>query len=151
MGRSLMTRTELDSLVSKGCFSAVACRPSGKETGSWIKIGWMCGFPWFLYSQTEINSVEKIHRDHAAYKVQIHQLTSNSIPQVHRFLWSCRTFGGANDVDTFVRHFDIHSSKRTLIVDGEEQEARYCCCTFQTWRINKNVVPVELAPAYKNK
>jgi hypothetical protein len=32
MGQSLMTQTELDSLVSKGCFSAVACRPSGKET-----------------------------------------------------------------------------------------------------------------------
>jgi hypothetical protein len=57
----------------------------------------------------------------------------------------------ANDVDTFVQHFDIHLSKRTLIVGGEEQEAQYCCCTFQTRRINKNVVPVELALAYKNK
>jgi hypothetical protein len=46
----------------------------------------MCGFPWFLYSRTEINSVEKIHRDHdAAYKVQIHHITCNSIPQVHKF------------------------------------------------------------------
>jgi hypothetical protein len=54
-------------------------------------------------------------------------------------------------VDTFVRHFNIHSSRRTLIIDGEEQEAQYGCCTFQTRHIIKNVVPVELAPANKNK
>jgi hypothetical protein len=24
------------------------------------------------------------------------------------FLWSCRTFAGDNDVETFVRHFEIN-------------------------------------------
>jgi hypothetical protein len=44
----------------------------------------------------------------AAYNVQIHQLTPNSIPQITKFLWACRTFTGDNDVETFIRHFEIH-------------------------------------------
>jgi hypothetical protein len=44
----------------------------------------------------------------AAYNVQIHQLTPNSIPQVLKFLWASWTFAGHNDVESFVRHFEIH-------------------------------------------
>jgi hypothetical protein len=87
----------------------------------------------------------------AAYNVQIHQLTPNSIPQVLKFLWACRTFAGGNDVETFVRHFEIHWVRKLITVDDEENEAQYGCCTFQTRRPGKNQAPVELAPAYKNK
>jgi hypothetical protein len=66
----------------------------------------------------------------AAYDVQIHQLTPNSIPQIMKFLWACRTFAGHNDVETFVRHFKIHWAKRVITVEDEEQEAKYGCCTF---------------------
>jgi hypothetical protein len=86
-----------------------------------------------------------------AYNVQIHQLTPNSIPQVLKFLWACRTFAGDNDLDTFVRHFEIHWARKLITVDDEEKEAQYGCCTFQTHRPGKNQAPVELAPAYKNK
>jgi hypothetical protein len=44
----------------------------------------------------------------AAYNVQIHQLTPNSITQITRFLWAYRTFAGDNDVETFIHHFEIH-------------------------------------------
>jgi hypothetical protein len=86
-----------------------------------------------------------------AYNVQIHQLTPNSIPQVLKFLWAYRTFAGDNDVDIFVRHFEIHWARKLVTVDDEEKEAQYGCCTFQTRRPGKNQAPVELAPAYKNK
>jgi hypothetical protein len=87
----------------------------------------------------------------AAYGIQIHQLTPNSIPQVLTFLWACRTFAGDNDVETFVRHFEIHWARRLVKVDDEDKEAQYGYCTFQTRRLAKNQAPVELAPAYKNK
>jgi hypothetical protein len=87
----------------------------------------------------------------AAYNVQIHQLTPNSIPQIMKFLWVCPTFAGDNDVETFVRHFEIHWAKRVISVEDEEKEAQYGCCTFQTRRVSKNQAPVELALAYKNK
>jgi hypothetical protein len=66
-------------------------------------------------------------------------------------MWAWRTFVGDNDVETFVRHFEIHWAKRLVTVDDEDKEAQYGCCTFQTRRVNKNQAPVELAPAYKNK
>jgi hypothetical protein len=87
----------------------------------------------------------------AAYNIQIHQLIPNSIPQIMKFLWACRIFASDNDVETFVRHFEIHWAKRVVTVDDEEKEAQYRCCTFQTRRVNKSQAPVELAPAYKNK
>jgi hypothetical protein len=87
----------------------------------------------------------------ATYNVQIHQLTPNSIPQITKFLWASRTFAGDNDVETFIRHFEIHCAKRVINVEDEEKEAQYGCCTFQTRRICKDQAPVELAPAYKNK
>jgi hypothetical protein len=68
-----------------------------------------------------------------------------------KFLWACQTFADDNDVDTFVRHFEIHWAKRMVTVEDEEKEAQYECCTFQTRRISKSQAPVELAPAYKNK
>jgi hypothetical protein len=86
-----------------------------------------------------------------AYNVQIHQLTPKSIPQMMKFLWPYRTIAGDNDVDTFVRHFEIHWAKRVVTIEDEEKEAQYGCCTFQTCRIRKSQAPVELAPAYKNK
>jgi hypothetical protein len=48
----------------------------------------------------------------AAYNVQIHQLTPNSIPQA-----------GDNDIETFVRHFEIHWARKTITIDDEEKEA----------------------------
>jgi hypothetical protein len=66
-------------------------------------------------------------------------------------MWAWRTFIGDNDVETFVRHFEIHWAKRLVTVDDEDKEAQYGCCTFQTRRVNKNQALVELAPAYKNK
>jgi hypothetical protein len=104
-----------------------------------------------FYSGFALASVEKVAEILAAYKVQIHQLTPNSFPQVLKFLWACRSFAGDNDVETFVHHFEIHWAKRIVTVDNEDKETQYSCCTFQTRLINKNQPMVELAPAYKNK
>jgi hypothetical protein len=72
-------------------------------------------------------------------------------PSDLKFLWACRTFVGDNDMDTIIRHFEIHWAKRVVTIDDEDKEAQYGCYTFQTRRVNKNQAPVELAPAYKNK
>jgi hypothetical protein len=36
-----------------------------------------------------------------------------------KFLWACRTFAGDNDVETFVRHFEIHWVKWVVTVAGD--------------------------------
>jgi hypothetical protein len=151
MGRSLMTQEETDALVSEGCFSSDDCCLSGRETTPKPRSNESVVFCDFFTIGLRLPVSKRFPEILAAYNVQIHQLTPKSIPPVLKFLWACRSFAGTNDVDTFVRHFDIHWAKRVVMVDDEEKEAQYCCCTFQTRWINKHQAPVELAPTYKNK
>jgi hypothetical protein len=53
----------------------------------------------------------------AAYNVQIHQLTPNTIPQVLKFLWACHSFTGINDVDT-----SSVTSRSTEVVTVDDEE-----------------------------
>jgi hypothetical protein len=151
IGRSLMTQTDLDALHLEGCFEPGTYRLPGKETTPKPRKNESVVFRDFFTAVLRLPVSKKFADILVAYNVQIHQLTPNSIPQVLKFLWACRTFAGDNDVDTFVRHFEIHWARKLITVDDEEKEAQYGCCTFQTHRPGKNQAPVELAPAYKNK
>jgi hypothetical protein len=151
IGRSLMTQADLDALCLEGCFEPGICQLPGKETTPKPRKNESVVFRDFFTAGLQLPVSKKFADILAAYNVQIHQLTPNSIPQVLKFLWACRTFTGDNDVDTFVRHFEIHWARKLVTADDEEKEAQYGCCTFQTCRPGKNQAPVELAPAYKNK
>jgi hypothetical protein len=151
IGRSLMTQADLDALRLEGCFDPGICRLPGKETTPKPRKNESVVFQDFFTAGLRLPVSKKFADILAAYSVQIHQLTPNSIPQVLKFLWACRTFAGDNDVETFVRHFEIHWARKLITVDDEEKEAQYGCCTFQTRRPDKNQASVELAPTYKNK
>jgi hypothetical protein len=151
MGWSLMTQAELDALQLEGCFEPGVCRLPRKETTPKPRKNESVVFRDFFTAGFRLPVSKRFSVILAAYNVQIHQLTPNLIPQIMKFLWACRTFVGDNDVETFVRHFEIHWTKRVINVEDEEKEAQYGCCTFQTRRIRKDQAPVELAPAYKNK
>jgi hypothetical protein len=151
IGRSLMTQADLDALRLEGCFEPGVCRLPGRETTPKPRKNESVVFRDFFTAGLRLPVSKKFADILAAYNVQVHQLTPNSIPQVLKFLWACRTFAGDNDVDTFVRHFEIHWARKLVAVDDEEKEAQYGCCTFQTRHPGKNQAPVELAPAYKNK
>jgi hypothetical protein len=146
-----MTQADLDALRLEGCFEPGVCRLPGRETTPKPRKNESVVFWDFFTAGLRLPVSKKFADVLAAYGVQIHQLTPNSIPQVLKFLWACRTFAGDNDVETFVRHFEIHWARRLVKVDDEDKEAQYGCCTFQTRRLAKNQAPVELAPAYKNK
>jgi hypothetical protein len=151
IGRSLMTQADLDALRLEGCFEPGICRLPGKETTSKPRKNESVVFRDFFTAGLRVPASKKFADILAAYNVQIHQLTPNSIPQVLKFLWACRTFAGDNDVETFVGHFEIHWARKIIIVEDEEKEAQYGCCTLQTRHAGKNQALVELAPAYKNK
>jgi hypothetical protein len=151
MGRSLMTQADLDALRLEGCFEPGVCRLPSKETMPKPKKNESFVFRDFFTVGLRLLVSKRFADILAAYNIQIHQLTPNSIPQIMKFLWAYRTFVGDNDVETFIRHFEIHWAKRVITVENEEQEGQYGCCTFQTRRISKSQAPVELAPAYKNK
>jgi hypothetical protein len=146
-----MTQADVDALRLEGCFEPGTCRLPGKETTPKPRKNESVVFRDFFTTGLRLPVSKKFADILAAYNVQIHHLTPNSIPQVLKFLWARRTFAGDNDVDTFVRHFEIHWARKLITVDDEEKEAQYGCCTFQARRPGKNQAPVELAPTYKNK
>jgi hypothetical protein len=144
MGRSLMTQPYSDALRSEGWFEPGSCRLSGRKTTLKPRKNESVVFRNFFTAGLRLPVSKRFADILAGYRFYIHQFTPNSIPQVMKFLWACRTFAGYNDVDTFVRHFEIHWAKRTMTVDDEDKEAQYGCCTFQARRVNKNQAPVEL-------
>jgi hypothetical protein len=149
MGQSLMTQEDLDALVLEGCFSFGDCRLPGKEMTPKPRSNESDVVQDFFTAGLRLPILTRFADILAAYNVQIHQLTPNSISQILKFLWACRTFAGTKEVDTFVCHFEIHWDKKTLVDDDDDKEAQHGCCTFQTHRINKNQPLVELAPAYQ--
>jgi hypothetical protein len=151
MGRSLMTQADLDAFRLEGCFEPRVCHLPRRETTPKPRKNDSVVFQDFFTAGLRLPVSRRFSEILAAYNIQIHQLTPNSIPQIMKFLWACRTFAGENEVETFVRHFEIHWANRVISVEDEEKEAQYGCCTFQTRRICKDQAPVELAPAYKNK
>jgi hypothetical protein len=108
IGRSLMTQADLDALHLEGCFEPRICWLPGKETTPKPRKNESVVFRDFFTAGLRLPVSKKFADILAAYNVQVHQLTPNSIPQVLKFLWACRTFVGDNDVDTFVRHFESH-------------------------------------------
>jgi hypothetical protein len=108
IGRSLMTQADLDALWLEGCFEPRTCRLPGKETTPKPRKNESVVFRDFFTAGLRLPVSKKFADILAAYNVQIHQLTPNSIPQVLKFLWASWTFAGHNDVESFVRHFEIH-------------------------------------------
>jgi hypothetical protein len=108
MGWSLMTQADLDAMASKGCFEPGSCRPLGKETMLNPKKNESIVFRDFFTAGLRLPVSKRFADILDAYKDQIHQLTPNLFPQIMKFLWACRSFASDNDVDTFVRHFEIH-------------------------------------------
>jgi hypothetical protein len=54
------------------------------------------------------------------FQVQLHQLTSNAIIQLSKYIWEVMSFGGTPSADGFTKRYKLHYQPRTLEVDGAE-------------------------------
>jgi hypothetical protein len=86
IGRSLMTQADLDALRLEGCFEPGVCRLPGRETTPKPRKNESVVFRDFFTAGLRLPVSKKFADILAAYSVQIHQLTPNSIPQVLRFI-----------------------------------------------------------------
>jgi hypothetical protein len=50
------------------------------------------------------------------YKVQIHQLTSNTIMDLSQFVWVVTTYGGTPSVEVFAKQYCLHWQKKGLLM-----------------------------------
>jgi hypothetical protein len=121
LGRSLMTQANLDAMVLEGCFASGTCRLPGRETTLKPRKNESVVFRDFVIVGLRLPVSKRFANILVAYMFQIHQLTPNSFPQIMKFLWACRTFAGDNDVETFIRQFEIHWAKRVVTIDDEDK------------------------------
>jgi hypothetical protein len=80
MGRSPMTQVDSGALVSEGCFSSKDCHLLGKETTPKPRTNESVVFRDFFTMGLRLPVLKRFADILAAYNVQIHQLTPNSIP-----------------------------------------------------------------------
>jgi hypothetical protein len=131
MGRSLMTQADLDALRLEGCFEPGVCHLPGRETTPKPQKNESVMFRDFFTVGLWLQVSKRFAEILAAYNVQIHQLTPNSIPQITKFLWVCCTFAGDNDVKTFVRHFEIHWAKSVINVKMKKKKLSMGAAPFR--------------------
>jgi hypothetical protein len=82
IGPSLMTQADLDALRLEGCFEPGICRLPGRETTPKPQKNESVVFRDFFTAGLRVPVSKKFEDILAAYSVQIHQLTPNSILKV---------------------------------------------------------------------
>jgi hypothetical protein len=81
------------------------------------------------------------------FKVQVHQLTSNAVVALAKYVWAVTSYGGEPSMEVFAKHYCLHWQKRKI---GDEI-AQFGSCTF-TPRTGKTSMEVdELVPCVHNK
>jgi hypothetical protein len=76
-----MTQAELDAMVLEGYFSSGDCRLPSRETTPKPKSNESVVFRDFFTAGLRLPVSKRFAKILAAYNVQIHQLTPNSIPK----------------------------------------------------------------------
>jgi hypothetical protein len=81
------------------------------------------------------------------FEVQVHQLTSNAVVALAKYVWAATSYGGQLSVEVFAKHYCLHWQKRKI----RHEIAQFGSCTF-TPRTGKTSMEVmELVPCARNK
>jgi hypothetical protein len=81
------------------------------------------------------------------FEVQVHQLTSNAVVALAKYVWATTSYGGQPSVEVFAKHCCLHWQKRKI---GREI-AQFGSCTFTPRTDNTSMEVVELVPCARNK
>lgn len=102
-----MTQRDIDFYVEKGYFATGDCRSSDDEEIRIPKTNETVVFHNFVVAGLRF-PLEKVITDILnSFKVQLHQLTPNSIPHLLNYIWSCCLFGGEVEADSFCQRFEL--------------------------------------------
>jgi hypothetical protein len=52
--------------------------------------------------------------------VQLHQLTTNAIVQINKFIWAVTSYGGRPNTEVFAHHYELHYQNKKIHLDGSE-------------------------------
>jgi hypothetical protein len=81
------------------------------------------------------------------FNVQIHQLTSNAVVALSKYVWATTSYGGQPSVEVFAKYYCLHWQKRMI---GNEV-AQFGSYTFTPKTGKTTMEVVELVPCARNK
>jgi hypothetical protein len=64
------------------------------------------------------------------FQVQIHQLTSNAIVQLSKYIWAMASIGDVPSAKGFANMYELHYQPRKIEFDGVEVQVKYGCLNF---------------------
>jgi hypothetical protein len=81
------------------------------------------------------------------FNVQIHQLTSNAVVALSKYVWATTSYGGQPSVEVFAKYYCLHWQKRMI----GNKVAQFGSCTFTPKTGKTSMEVVELVPCARNK
>jgi hypothetical protein len=84
------------------------------------------------------------------FRVQLHQLTSNAIIHISKFIWAITSSGGCPTADVLTQDYEFHYQKKKIQPERFESTlvAQFDCITFHPSRFRNRA---RLTPAVRNK
>jgi hypothetical protein len=84
------------------------------------------------------------------FRIQLHQVTSNSIVQIGKFIWAINSRGGRPTANVFMMHYEMHYQQKKIKLEGSENmlAAQFGCITFHPSHYGGRA---KLTPVMKNK
>jgi hypothetical protein len=81
------------------------------------------------------------------FEVQVHQLTSNAVVALAKYVWAATSYSGQPSVEVFAKNYCLHWQKRNI----ENKIVQFGSCTFTPRTGKTSVEVVELVPCARNK
>jgi hypothetical protein len=81
------------------------------------------------------------------FEVQVHQLTSNAVVALAKYVWATTSYGGQPSVEVFAKHYCLHWQKRKI----GHKIAQFGSCIFTPKTGKTSMEVVELVPCARNK
>jgi hypothetical protein len=64
------------------------------------------------------------------FRVQLHQLTPNTIAQISKYFWAVLSFGGEPSSDGFAKRYELHYQPKKVAVDGFKKFQQFGVINF---------------------
>jgi hypothetical protein len=81
------------------------------------------------------------------FEVHVHQLTSNAMVALAKYVWEATSYGGQPSVEVFAKHYCLHWQKRKI----GHKIAQFGSCMFTPRTGKTSMEVVELVPCARNK
>jgi hypothetical protein len=145
-GVSRMSLVRVQDMQRLGYFGGGVGRVPGAEEVPEPK-GKLVVFEAFFIAGLRLPAHRFVSEVLQKFEVQVHQLTSNAVVALAKYVWATTSYGGQPSVEVFAKQYCLHWQKRKI----GHKIAQFGSCTFTPKSGKTSMEVVELVPCARNK